>query len=146
RPSQSQAQRIASPPRLHFDRPPRPRRRRPRIATYFQPPSGAPPVPSVPATQPAYADPFLDPIAAMPNPYERSGTQSGTRAGHAAEPTDATFYTATGSDGGVHSRDVSEDSPYAVSAYDSGSNVARSGAGAGALGHGPPPAYSAAPP
>ncbi|OSC97850.1 hypothetical protein PYCCODRAFT_1447767 [Trametes coccinea BRFM310] len=142
-PAASQAQRTASPPPPPLRPPPVSAPQTPTQASYFQPPPGAPPVPVAPSA-PAYADPFEDPVAAaMPNPYERSG---GTGR-HAAEATDATFYTATDSSSGAHSRDVSlaaeEESPYAAHAYESG---AGGRSGGGPAGHGPPPAYSAAPP
>ncbi|KAI0327078.1 hypothetical protein GY45DRAFT_1257786 [Cubamyces sp. BRFM 1775] len=125
----------------------------PTQATYFQPPPGAPPVPGsvqrAPAqTQAQYQDPFSDPMPAMPNPYERSAAPRGG-GGHAAEATDATFYTAAGD----HSRgpsEVEEESPYAAMAYESSATIhGDSGAHAHAHGEGegpPPPAYSVAPP
>ncbi|KAI0819566.1 snare associated Golgi protein-domain-containing protein [Trametes gibbosa] len=123
RPSQSQAQpqpRVSPAP---LRPPPMSAPQTPTQGAYFQPPP--PPMPPMPILE---KNPFEDPQP-MPNPYESRSTPG---AGHAAEPKDATFYTAVG-----HSRDVSE--AEADSAYES------SAVHADANGAPPPPAYSATP-
>ncbi|KAI8995701.1 snare associated Golgi protein-domain-containing protein [Trametes punicea] len=170
RPSQSHAQRIASPPPPPLRPPPASVPQTPTQATYFQPPP--PPVPPVPpvfrtvggsgGVNVGYADPFSDPYpaaapaaSALPNPYEREMETEGgrTKGGRSApDATDTTFYTA---DAGVHSHGPSgvdsegEGEAYARTAYDGrgeqgpvrGMTGMRTGAGRLS-----PPAYSAAPP
>ncbi|KAI0364246.1 hypothetical protein BV20DRAFT_872629 [Pilatotrama ljubarskyi] len=153
RPSQSHAQalshRTASPPPPALRPPPASAPQTPTQATYFQPPPGAPPLPSQSqsVSQSPPRDPFSDPHP-MPNPYEARAAQSQSQSertggGHAPEATDATFYTAVGG----HSREASGaegESPYAATAYESSATIHGDAQGHG---HGvPPPAYSAAPP
>ncbi|KAI0350431.1 hypothetical protein OH77DRAFT_1413055 [Trametes cingulata] len=144
RPTQSHAQRIASPPPPALRPPPASAPQTPTQATYFQPPPGAPPLPSqLPSqSQSPPTDPFSDPHP-MPNPYERRAG-----GGHAADATDATFYTAVGghSRGPSGAKGEEGESPYAATAYESSATI-HGDAHGHAHGQGPPPpAYSAAPP
>ncbi|KAH9847614.1 snare associated Golgi protein-domain-containing protein [Lenzites betulinus] len=116
RPSQSSAQPYAAPPPLRP--PPGSAPVTPTQGAYPQPPP--PPMPPLPVSEKG-SNPFEDPQP-MPNPYDR---------GHAAEATDATFYTAVG----APSREASEED----AAYES------SAVHADARGAPPPPAYSATP-
>ncbi|KAI0636350.1 hypothetical protein C8Q77DRAFT_1051643 [Trametes polyzona] len=138
RPTQShayapQTARTASPPPPALRPPPASAPQTPTQGAYFRPPPGAPPPPPLPVMQSASKNPFED-EAEMPNPYEQRGR-------HEVEPTDATFYTARG-----HGEEGDE-SPYAMTAYESSATVAGTGEGSHGHGHGPPPpAYSVAPP
>ncbi|KAI0648607.1 hypothetical protein C8Q79DRAFT_904658 [Trametes meyenii] len=144
RPSQSQAQpphrRTTSPPPPALRPPPASAPQTPTQGTYFQPLP-----PPLPSAVPAAHDPFEDPQP-MPNPYEGQG--------HAADATDATFYTAVGG----HSRGpTAEDgdgggggeSPYEATAYESAADVhglAHRHPHGTPEGDPAPPAYSVAPP
>lgn len=125
RPSQSQAAQPqyrrggSSPPPPALRPPPASAPGTPTQGAYFQAARDAPPIPSAPPAL-AIEDPFGDPQP-MPNPYEKSG--------HAAEATDATFYTAHGG----HSRDVSAEDAYESSAVHTTDPVVRE--------KGAPPAY-----